>query len=412
MRSDNNHSDEKMKGKKRSLSKPSKPDKAPLKVVDLFCGAGGMSLGFLEAGFDVVLAIDKWTAAVETYGRNNPQHDVKQFDLSDSDAISEIVKKSHCDIIIGGPPCQDFSTAGKKIEGDRANLTKSFAKIVQKVHPRFFVMENVPSAQQSKAFSVARKIFKAARYGLTEIVLDASYCGVPQRRKRFFCIGILNGVDDVLKPILTSRQTDLPTTLRDCFGNTLSFEYYYAHPRTYRRRAVFSVDEPAPTVRSGGNRPLPPDYKRHSSDPVDPDTHRIRALTTNERAALQMFPKTYQWSESRLDNELLISNAVPVGLSRFVGAALLAFINNPNTAVVPCFTRWLSQTHGLSDQQAVRVLSRYRKAHALVRPKNIGEDQLFEKLPHDNLFKTLSEQTRNQILEAVRLHLQFSTATP
>ena len=126
MRNDNNRSGKKMNGKKRSSLKP---EKAPskLKVVDLFCGAGGMSLGFLEAGFDIVLAIDKWNAAVETYGRNNPQHNVKQFDLSDSNAVSEIVKRTNCDIIIGGPPCQDFSTAGKQIEGDRANLTKSFA---------------------------------------------------------------------------------------------------------------------------------------------------------------------------------------------------------------------------------------------------------------------------------------------
>lgn len=403
-----------MNRKKRlTLATPKATNIPPkLRVVDLFCGAGGMSLGFLDAGFDIVLAIDKWDVAVETYGRNNPQHNARQFDLSDSDSISRVVKKTRCDVIIGGPPCQDFSTAGKQIEGDRANLTKSFAKIVQKVHPRFFVMENVPSAQQSKAFSAARRIFKQSNYGLTEIVLDASYCGVPQRRKRFFCIGILNGVDDVLKPILTSRQTDLPTTLRDCFGDNLTFEYYYAHPRTYRRRAVFSVDEPAPTVRSGGNRPLPPDYKRHRSDPVDPVATGLRALTTDERAAIQMFPETYQWNGSRLDNELLISNAVPVGLSRFVATSLLAFINNPNTAVVPCFTRWLSQLHGLSESQAYHVLSRYRKARALVRSKDIGDALFLQKLINDDRLQTLSERTRTQLIEAVRLHLQFTTENP
>ena len=80
-------------------------------------------------------------------------------------------------------------------------------------------MENVDRAQKSNAYSFARDVFKSAGYGLTEIVLDASLCGVPQKRKRFFCIGILNGKDNALRSLIESRMSKHPTTLRDYYGD-------------------------------------------------------------------------------------------------------------------------------------------------------------------------------------------------
>ena len=85
------------------------------------------------------------------------------------------------DIIIGGPPCQDFSQAGKRQEGERANLTECFAHIVKSVRPKWFLMENVDRAQRSQAYLMARKIFVKAGYGLTEKVLNANVFGVPQK---------------------------------------------------------------------------------------------------------------------------------------------------------------------------------------------------------------------------------------
>ena len=379
-----------------------------LKVVDLFSGAGGMSLGFQAAGFDIVSAFDKWCAAVECYSRNLPGHTVFEQDISDVVAVSSMLRSKEIDVIIGGPPCQDFSTAGKKVEGERASLTKSFARIVAEVHPPFFVMENVQSAKRSKAFSFARATFKSAGYGLTEIVLDASFCGVPQRRKRFFCIGILNGKDDALAETLISRQTDLPRTVRDCFEGISPMRFYYAHPRTYRRRAIFSIDEPAPTVRSGGNRPMPPDYKRHPADPVVPSTERIRALTMEERAALQMFPTNYIWSESRIDNELLISNAVPVGLAKFVGEALLAFITNPTTAPRKCFLYWLCSKKTLSMKQAYSVLYNYRKAHSFISGPRKNDHALLWHLARNADFKKCSKRQKKELVAACKLHMLFS----
>ncbi|MBR4750429.1 MAG: DNA cytosine methyltransferase [Thermoguttaceae bacterium] len=286
-----------------------------MKVVDLFAGCGGMSLGFQNAGFEVVAAFERWDAAAKCY-RANFDHPVFQTDLSDvSGAVAEI-KKFKPDVIIGGPPCQDFSHAGKRIEASRANLTESYASIVSEIRPKCFVMENVDLAMKSRAYASARKIFKRAGYGLTEIVLNASLCGAPQKRKRFICFGMQGQKDGFASEAFTSRFSKKPMTLRDYFGNSLGFEYYYRHPRNYSRRAVFSIDEPAPTMR-GVNRPVPKGYPGHPNDPcpVSPDLH---VLTSPERAWIQTFPKDFKWVGTKTEVEQMIGNAVPVNLGKFV----------------------------------------------------------------------------------------------
>lgn len=216
-----------------------------MKAVDLFAGCGGMSLGFQNAGFDIVAAFEFWDIAAECYAKNF-SHPVFRTDLSDVDLAVKQISAFSPDLIIGGPPCQDFSHAGKRIESSRASLTESYAKIVSNIHPKYFVMENVDRAEKSHAFEKARIVFKNAGYGLTQMVLDASKCGVPQKRKRFFCIGALGKEDDFMRSILVNGIQSKETTLRDYFGDTLDFEFYYRHPRNYNRRAVFSIDEPAP----------------------------------------------------------------------------------------------------------------------------------------------------------------------
>ena len=287
-----------------------------MKVVDLFAGCGGLSLGFEKAGFDVVAAFEWWDTAVKCY-RENFSHPVVQFDLSDTENAIIEIQKYVPDMIIGGPPCQDFSHAGKRIENDRAELTESFAKIVAGIMPHCFVMENVDRAKNSHAYASARNIFKQAGYGLTEIVLDASLCGTPQKRKRLICFGILGKEDNYALNAFTSRIAKKPMTLRDYFGNNLGFEFYYRHPRNYSRRAVFSIDEPAPTMR-GVNRPVPKGYPGHKNDacPVTSDLH---VLSTAERALIQTFPNDYKWIGSKTDVEQMIGNAVPVVLAKFVG---------------------------------------------------------------------------------------------
>lgn len=202
-----------------------------------------------------------------------------------------LIESYEPDMIIGGPPCQDFSTAGKRVEAKRASLTNCYANIVSSVKPRYFVMGNVDRAMKSVAYSEAKAVFKNAGYGLTEMVLDASLCCVPQKRKRLFCIGAIGEEDGFLKETLLSRMSDRRMTLRDYFGDSLDFEYYYRHPRNYERRGIFSIDEPAPTMR-GVNRPLPKGYRGNRDDACEV-SESIRALTTMERSLIQTFPPGY-----------------------------------------------------------------------------------------------------------------------
>ena len=120
------------------------------------------------------------------------------------------------------------------------------------------------------------------------------------------------------------RMAKTPMTLRDYFGNSLGFEFYYRHPRNYNRRAVFSIDEPAPTMR-GVNRPVPKGYPGHKNDacPVTKDLH---VLSTQERAKIQTFPENYKWVGSKTDIEQMIGNAVPVNLAKFVGETIKSIV--------------------------------------------------------------------------------------
>ncbi len=286
-----------------------------MRIVDLFAGCGGLSLGFQKQGFDVVAAFEWWDSAIKCYEANF-NHPIIKLDLSDVDKAVEAVEAYNPDIIIGGPPCQDFSHAGKRIEADRASLTEAYASIVARIRPKCFVMENVDRARSSKAYSKARAIFKEANYGLTEIVLDASLCGTPQKRKRFICFGIRDGVDGYALDTFTRRLADNPMTVRDYFGDSLGFEFYYRHPRNYSRRGIFSIDEPAPTMR-GVNRPVPKGYPGHPNDACKV-SDSLHALTTQERALIQTFPKDYKWVGNKTDVEQMIGNAVPVNLAAYV----------------------------------------------------------------------------------------------
>jgi DNA (cytosine-5)-methyltransferase 1 len=298
-----------------------------MKVVDLFAGCGGLSKGLIEAGFDVVAAFDNWPTAVECY-KANYSHPIFQKDLSDIDSAVSMIRRYEPDMIVGGPPCQDFSHAGKRQEGERANLTAAYANIVSEVRPKWFLMENVDRICQSKAYSLAREIFKKSGYGITEKIVNSSRCGVPQNRKRFFCIGLLGATDGFLDTFIEKRLSDKQMTVRDYLGNELGIEYYYRHPRNYNRRGIFSIDEPAPTIR-GVNRPVPAGYTGHPNDPVSVSPG-LRALTTFERTRIQTFPSDYIWVGSKTELEQLIGNAVPVQLAKFIAETIKEYMTMRN----------------------------------------------------------------------------------
>lgn len=297
------------------------PDPELPPVIDLFSGCGGMSLGFQLAHFQVLAGYDNWKPAIDTYNHNNLGHEAKTLDLGDVDAtIAELEHHRLADgsfpAIIGGPPCQDFSSAGKRVEGDRADLTEKYASIIKHFMPPFFVMENVARAQGAAAYNRALSTMEEAGYTIEKKVLNSALCGVPQTRKRLIAFGSLNPqqVDKVLHFWETAID-DKPMTIRDWFGDRLEIDHYYRHPRSYARRGVFSVDEPSPTIR-GVNRPIPAGYPGHPGDTAP--VAETRPLTTLERAQIQTFPEGFSFIGSKTDTEQMIGNAVPVRLGKFI----------------------------------------------------------------------------------------------
>ncbi|MFT9397539.1 MAG: DNA cytosine methyltransferase [Bifidobacterium psychraerophilum] len=371
-------------------------------AVDLFAGAGGMSQGLTSSGINVVAAYESWDAAVDTYNANFTTHAATRQNLADEEDSIKKISEHSPDIIVGGPPCQDFSSAGTQIEGTRASLTVSYATIVARVQPQCFVMENVPNARKSKAYGEAQEIFKTAGYGLTELVLDASFFGVPQRRKRLVVIGILHGDDGIARNAIEKQESFLPVTVRQRYPE-FPVEYYYRHPRSYARRAVFSIDEPAPTVR-GSNRPKPSNYTPHLKDATT--SADLRALTYQERALLQTFPKDFDWkSHSKTDIEQMIGNAVPIEMARRIGEALKLILSGESEKR-QSFGEWLRTDKKDTDASARDVVSRLRRAAIMTSKTDQNE------LDEDDILRAAEEEgmkpaVLSQVLRARNLWQEY-----
>ena len=280
-----------------------------------------MSLGFQNASFDIVAAYDNWKVAADIY-RKNFTHPIYEMDLYSNEAM-EHIRDKHPEVIIGGPPCQDFSIAGNRSMGKRANLTIRYAEIIAEVRPEWFVMENVYNIERMPVLSKAIEIIKNVGYGITTQVLDASLCGVPQARHRFFMIGHLNDKDGFLDKTLEKNLSDHRMTVYEYLGNSLGTEFYYMHPRSYNRRAVFSIYEPSATIR-GVNRPIPSNYQKHHADKAE-ISDGVRCLTSKERSYLQTFPEKFVFEGSKTNIEQAIGNAVPVKLAEYVAMCILEY---------------------------------------------------------------------------------------
>ncbi|MFF4825790.1 DNA (cytosine-5-)-methyltransferase [Streptomyces sp. NPDC001312] len=172
-----------------------------LKVADLFCGAGGLSEGFREAGFDVVFGLDKDADSMATYGKNHPRARTLQGSIGDytPSELAEII--GPVDVIIGGPSCQGFSTAGRRSgwvrsQDERNRLWEHMLGLVEESQPSAFLMENVPGLVMWKEGQFGHKILKAFEglgYKVAMQILLAADYGVPQRRRRLFIVGIKDG---------------------------------------------------------------------------------------------------------------------------------------------------------------------------------------------------------------------------
>jgi DNA (cytosine-5)-methyltransferase 1 len=183
-------------------------------VLDLFCGCGGMSLGFENAGFNILLGIDVWEDALVTYQLNHKDSKVLCSDLStlQPELVKKTIEGQHVDVIIGGPPCQGFSVAGKRIVDDERNkLYKSFVRMVEYFKPKAFVLENVPNILSIGDGIVKDAIvsdFQNLGYNVVYKILTASDYGVPQNRRRAIFVGSLSGKEyEFPKPFDTAKVT-------------------------------------------------------------------------------------------------------------------------------------------------------------------------------------------------------------
>ncbi len=192
-------------------------------VLDLFCGCGGMSLGFEQAGFNVLLGIDIWRDALLTFEHNHKGVKTMCADLSQLSAkqVADKIEAKTVDVIIGGPPCQGFSIAGKRIvDDDRNRLYKSFVRMVEYFRPKAFVMENVPNILTMGNGIIRESIvgdFSKIGYSVVHKVLLAADYGVPQNRRRAIFVGMLNYrtfefPNPTVKDVITCKDaiSDLP----------------------------------------------------------------------------------------------------------------------------------------------------------------------------------------------------------
>ena len=173
-------------------------EKSKYNVIDLFCGCGGFSQGFKQAGYNILLGIDSWQDAITTYKHNFQSAESINADITEVNGLklTEMLKmdSENIDVIIGGPPCQGFSVSGKRmIDDPRNKLYKSFVDIVSYIKPKVFVMENVPGLIRLFGGKVKDEVladFSDLGYNVSYEVLSAEKYGVPQVRKRVFFVGI------------------------------------------------------------------------------------------------------------------------------------------------------------------------------------------------------------------------------
>ncbi len=195
-------------------------------TVDLFCGSGGLTLGFKWAGFKALVANDFFKEAGMTFSANFPEIKFIGGDITQPAVVRQIIDQvtvnGGVDIVIGGPPCQGFSNAGKRMIDDPRNaLYKEFVNIVVMTNPKIFIMENVEgiiSINKGQTFSEIKEDFRDLGYEVTGRKLIATEFGVPQKRKRVFIIGTKIGSAADLFPV-TILDAEQAITIREAIGD-------------------------------------------------------------------------------------------------------------------------------------------------------------------------------------------------
>lgn len=197
-------------------------------VVDLFCGAGGLSAGLEMMSKRIQLGVDKDAAALKTFAVAHPSAKVRVANLADSDVLravcGDIRADGTPDILVGGPPCQSFSSAGRRLDDERSNLVFVFAEAVRLIKPPVFVIENVLGLRSHGAGLTLKALvgqLQNAGYFVSVWDLKAEEFGVPQRRRRLFVVGsAIEHLDPPRQLLPPYREGSLShTTVRDACGD-------------------------------------------------------------------------------------------------------------------------------------------------------------------------------------------------
>ena len=204
------------------------------KSIDLFCGAGGMTSGFKNAGIQSILGNDFNESACITFKINNPEINVICDDITEQNVKNQIIKigkENNIDIICGGPPCQGFSYAGKRfIDDPRNQLFKDFVEVVRNLRPKIVVMENVEGIltfDKGNVYKQINELYKKLGYKIEGRVLLASNYGVPQKRKRVIIICVrddINILPEELFPIPTTENEKDQITVFDAISDLENIE--------------------------------------------------------------------------------------------------------------------------------------------------------------------------------------------
>lgn len=346
-----------------------------MNVIDLFCGAGGLSYGFQRAGFDVLLGIDSDQKALETFELNHKGAKIICGDITKVSYLEDIkplIGNKTIDVIIGGPPCQGMSLSGpRRFDDPRNRLYLSYIRLVQEIRPKMFVIENVPGLVGLFGGQIKDSIIKKFTdmgYSIQYKILCAADYGVPQNRRRVVFVGARDGNMKFSYPEPTIEQvtcsmalSDLPPLI-DTLGKDVQ-DYASAPQNDYQRLMRENSSEVhnhiaanhservkkiISLVPPGGNyKDLPEEYRhtrnfhvawtRFPKDKPAPtiDTgHRHhfhykynRVPTVRECARLQSFPDDFIFLGNKTQQFRQVGNAVPPLLAEAIARQVMRAMN-------------------------------------------------------------------------------------
>lgn len=318
-------------------------DTLPYNFLDLFCGAGGMTQGLVQAGFRPVASVEISPIASATYKRNFPQCHHLCGDIHNFHAQQWLTQAGSPDIhlVVGGPPCQGFSVAGKRDPSDPRNLLfKEFIRVVSEVKPWYIVMENVPGILTMQKEQVKEAIFaelKSIGYSNVSVaILESAAYGVPQIRPRAFFIANRFGLPNPYpKPELLAHQyKPIESAISDLPAYTAIPEINHEwtrHSAKYMERIA--------QVPPGGSlyetyidafkrqypgKPSMTIKENHGGTHIHPYLNRV--ISAREMARLQTFPDSFIFEGSMKKAMWQIGNAVPPLLAEYVGRALIPYL--------------------------------------------------------------------------------------